>query len=86
MIQELVSRGEEILYVLTDRYRTKVEATGARYVPYPDIPDIHDVDRWSTSGNIPQNARRLVQLGENLLPFMFDLMEREKPDYLIMDF
>ena len=83
--RELVAQGEDIVYVLTENYRSRVEATGARFVPYPDIPILHQLNQLATAGNIPQNAHMLVKVGEQLLPFMFDLMEQEKPDYLIYD-
>ncbi len=85
LIRELVSRGEDIVYVLTENHRTIVEATGARFVPYPEIADLYRLNELASGGNIPNNAHTLVKIGEELLPFIFDLMDTEKPDYLIHD-
>jgi len=85
LVRELVARDEDIIYCLTENYRTTIEATGARFVPYPDIPDLLELHKLASSGNIPHTAHSLVKVGEQLLPFLFDLMETEKPDYLIYD-
>ena len=65
VIHELVARGEEIIYVLTENYRTQVEATGARFIAYPDIPNISRLNELASSGNIPQNANMLVSSPNN---------------------
>lgn len=85
LIRELVARGEDIVYVLTENYRATVEATGARFLPYPELADLHRLNELASGGNIPNNAHTLVKIGEQLLPFLFELMDTEKPDYLIHD-
>ena len=85
LISELVARGEDIVYVLPNNYREQVEQTGATFVPYPDIETLRTVNQLAQGGNIPHNAHTLVQIGEQLLPFMFKLIELEQPDYIIYD-
>lgn len=85
VISELVNCGEDIIYVLTDEYEAKVKQTGARFVPYPQITELIQINEIAASGNIPRNAHTLVQIGEQLLPFVIDLIDREQPDYLIYD-
>jgi len=82
---EIVARGEEITYVLTEDYRDTIEATGATFTPYPEVEQLRTISQLSQGGNIPQNAHTLVRIGEQLLPFMFDLIDREQPDYVIYD-
>ncbi len=85
LISELVNRGEDVVYVLTHDYRQQVEATRATFIPYPDIEELRHISQLSQGGNIPQNAHRLIRIGEQLLPFMFKLIELEQPDYVIYD-
>lgn len=85
LIKELVARGEDMVYVLTHEHRDYVEATGATFIPYPDIEDLRNINQLAQGGNIPYNAHTLIKIGEQLLPFMFKLIELEQPDYVIYD-
>jgi MGT family glycosyltransferase len=86
LVKELVQRGEEIVYVNTAEYRTKIEATGARFVEYPDMSKlIRLVHQDAGDGNIPRNMRDLVRVSSDIFPFVLSLIEREKPDFLIYD-
>lgn len=39
LAQELVKRGHHVYYINAEEYRSKIEATGARFVPYQNYPD-----------------------------------------------
>src|SRR5689334_23266903 len=84
LVKELVQRGEEIVYVNTEAYRAKIEATGARYVEYPDLSKIiRLIEQDAGDGNIPRNMRDLIRVSADIFPFVLDLIERENPDFLI---
>jgi MGT family glycosyltransferase len=86
LVKELVQRGEEIVYANTAEYRAKIEATGARFVEYPDMSKlIRLVHQDAGEGNIPRNMRDLVRVSSDIFPFVLILIEREKPDFLIYD-
>jgi MGT family glycosyltransferase len=86
LVKELVQRGEEIIYVNTEEYRAKIEATGARYIEYPDLSKlINLIQQDAGEGNIPRNMRDLVRVSADIFPFVLDLVEREKPDFLVYD-
>lgn len=38
VVQELVKRGQEVIYYLTDEFKELIEATGATFSAYPDVP------------------------------------------------
>ena len=38
MVAELVRRGDDIVYFETERYRGEIEALGASFRAYPDVP------------------------------------------------
>src|SRR5690349_14446278 len=79
LVKELVQRGEEIVYVNTAEYRAKIEATGARFVEYPDLTKmIRLMEQNAGDGNIPRNMRDLIRVGTDIFPFVLSLIEREK--------
>ena len=83
---ELVRRGEEVIYVNAEEERARVESTGARFVPYPDLSEMERLMKESTAdGNIPRNMRDLVHISNNLYPFALDVIQHEKPDYVMYD-
>lgn len=85
LLTELIRRGEQILYVNSGEFRAAVEATGARFVEYPSVDELKRLMETSSEGNLPRNALELVRIGEQLIPFVSQLIASEKPDYLIFD-
>lgn len=88
VVKELMQRGEQVLYVNTEDMRAQIESIGAAFIPYPDARVIGDIDGLmarASGGNIPQNALALHQIGAALLPFCLDLIDRERPDYVLVD-
>src|SRR3712207_4800410 len=79
---ELVRRGEDVIYYLTDEYRHSVEATGATYRAYDHYPSglLEDV-----GGNPFVLAERMVDACRAMLPGLLDVVRAEKPDYIMHD-
>ncbi|MEQ8672294.1 MAG: glycosyltransferase [Aggregatilineales bacterium] len=80
---ELVSRGEHILYFLTDGYRAKVESTGAEFRAYTSIGDEY-FDGLDGS-NPPNTAQRLAATSLEILPELVRIIHEEQPDYIVYD-
>ena len=85
LLTELVQRGEQIIYVNAEEFRAAAEATGARFAAYPTVDELKNLMETASAGNLANNALKLVQIGEQLLPFVQQLIDAEKPDYLIYD-
>jgi MGT family glycosyltransferase len=89
VISELVKRGEHVIYVNTEAVRQQAESSGATFVPYPDssgaVPQVEALMHQAGNSNLARNGLSLLEIGERLLPFVFDLLGRERPDYVIYD-
>src|SRR5688572_6331759 len=82
VIAELVRRGEQIVYVNSEEYRQAIEATGAHFHPYPDMREFEVLMANASQGDLARNALRLIQIGEKMMPWVVDLVEREQPQAL----
>jgi MGT family glycosyltransferase len=85
IVAELVRRGVDVVYVNSEEFRTKVEATGARFAPYPAVRDMDALIAMASGWNPAVNALALTKIGEILLPRVFEILEQEKPDVVIHD-
>lgn len=85
VVAELVRRGEQVICVNTAEFRQQIEATGAEFREYPDVSDLEPLMKEAGAGDIARNAVTLVQIGERLIPFTTDLIQREKPDCVMHD-
>lgn len=84
LIKQLVENGEEIIYVCTEEYRTKIEQTGAQLRTYtffkdPDLKPIEFKHPY-------QFAHRMVSsIIQRIIPEVLRVIENESYDYLIFD-
>lgn len=85
VVTELVERGETVIYVNTEETRAQIEPTGAIFRPYPHIPELTNLMAQAGKGSIPRNALMLTQIGQQLLPFVLEMLRAEQPDYVIFD-
>lgn len=85
LIAELVKRGEQITVYLTEGYRSRVEATGAAFVPYPNMTDNYFEQRGLDGSNPPHTARRLMELSIEMLDLYVEPLRAEGIDYVIYD-
>lgn len=84
LVQELVSRGEEVIYYLTDTFKQPVEATGATFRRYES--------RIDQINNAARNAGKPVglpmyMLDESLfvIPQLLEEIRAEQPDCIVYD-
>ncbi|MFN8371593.1 MAG: macrolide family glycosyltransferase [Anaerolineae bacterium] len=85
VVAELVKRGEEVLCVNTEAYRAVHERLGARFHAYQEMPELEALMLPTQNANLQDNALALVRIAEYLLPPLLELVERERPDYIIHD-
>ncbi len=91
VVQELVRRGQEVSYYLTEEFRPVVEATGAVFQPYEskmkDIPAI--ASSRVNMANRPNGGVGPAFLFEDVQyvpPQVRDRLRAEQPDAIIYDF
>jgi UDP:flavonoid glycosyltransferase YjiC (YdhE family) len=83
VVEELVRRGEAIVFYATGRSRTRVERTGARFEPYERGHDDFSPD--PPADGLLSDMPRLLALSETLLPRLLEDVAAEQPDYLLVD-
>lgn len=85
VVTALIARGEEIVYVNNAEFREAVTETGARFIPYPSGDSLKHLIANASGGHLAQNALALFQIGEHLIDFVQQVIDDERPDYLIYD-
>ena len=85
VIGEMVRRGEQVVCINLEGTRAAYEATGAQFIPYPHLAQMDTMMDQASGGNLTDNALALIKLAELIMPWVLDLLEREKPDYVIFD-
>jgi MGT family glycosyltransferase len=89
LVQELVRRGETVIYYGIEEYRKKIEAAGAHCRTYESLSptvrfDFGSDDRSSPS--LPKIARVMIEFCERSLPFLLEASREDAPDYILHDF
>lgn len=79
--QELVARGCEVIYYLTDTFKHKVEATGA---VFRHISVSTENDKYLTPTGGP-NPLYFIEESNRILPQILDDARAERPDCIIYD-
>jgi MGT family glycosyltransferase len=81
IVNELVKRGETIIYYSTEEFREKIEKTGAKYKPYsfslPQGP--------TSGGNFVKLAGMLLKATEEVMSEEMGYIKKLQPDYIIHD-
>jgi len=87
IVRELVQRGHEVTYYLTEGYRAPVEAAGARFVAYPAVLVPDDFfDAHGVNGSNPlKTAALLIRTSRVLLPQVLANLRAEPPDLIVFD-
>ena len=89
LVQELVHRGERIIYYTGEEFREKVEAAGAEFRTYESLGEgvqfQFEGDNVQ-SPNMVGLARIMIQFTEKVLPPLLDVLRQERPDYILHDF
>lgn len=83
VVAELVARGERVVYLATEPWRGRVEAAGAAFAAYE--ADAALFDPPAHRGGLYSVMAYLIGVAEQVLPDVLRHIEREKPDYLLID-
>lgn len=84
LVEELIARGEEVIYYLTEPYRQAVEATRATFRSYES--QIEHINSNSRNGSKPVGLP-MYMLDESLfvLPQILESIRAEQPDCIVYD-
>ena len=84
IVQELVARGEEVIYYLTDAFKDVVEATGATFRCYESKLD--EINKVAASSGKPVGLP-MYMLDESLfvIPQILENIRAEQPDCIIYE-
>jgi MGT family glycosyltransferase len=86
LVQELVQRGEQVLYYNQETFREQIERTGATMCPYPATGATSErIAELLQHGNLANTSTLILEGTEKLLPFILRELEREQPDVVIFD-
>lgn len=85
VVKELVRRGNEVVYVLTEAYRKPIEATGATFKPYAQIRDDYFESHGLDGSNPVRTSAVLIETCRQILPELLDMTRAEAPDLIIHD-
>ena len=84
--QELVQRGQQVVYYNTEEFRPAIERTGALFRSYPtELLSSEQIRQALQGGNMINIPVLLLRATEKLLPFLLPALERELPDLLFFD-
>ncbi|GCE14680.1 macrolide family glycosyltransferase [Tengunoibacter tsumagoiensis] len=87
--QELVNRGQEVSYYLTEDFRAPIEATGAVFQPYTSsMPAMRPPTNWNLNDPaVMQNMMplRMIEESKVMIPQLLDRIRAEQPDYILYD-
>ena len=84
VVQELVARGEEVIYYLTEPFKQAVEATGATFRRYES--KIEQINQAARNAGKPVGLP-VYMLDESLfvIPQILDSIQAEQPDCIVYD-
>lgn len=80
VVQELIARGEEVIYYSSDTFKGRLEHIGALYRPYDSLFK-DEVVRTSAAGF----ASFLIEEALHVVPQVLDEVRALEPDYIIYD-
>jgi len=80
VVRELVDRGEDITYYLTDAFRPQIERVGARFHRYEST-----LEADLKSGNVGFLPVRMLAESRAVLPQLLEAVRAQRPDYVVYD-
>lgn len=85
LVAELVRRGHDITYFVSEGFRAQIEATGATWQPYTSVRDDYFAGP-GLDGSRPQKAAlRLITTAGEILPELLQIAADAQPDYILYD-
>ncbi|MDZ5610679.1 macrolide family glycosyltransferase, partial [Bacillus pseudomycoides] len=86
LVEELIKRGEEVIYYCVEEYRSKIENTGALFRPYENfISQIDMVKRMNGQINPHELLLHIVKSMDKIIDIILEEVKEEGYDYVIYD-
>jgi MGT family glycosyltransferase len=86
VVRELVRRGEQVDYYVTEEFRAEVEHTGATFHGYPaGVLSEAEIARATQSGDLTRVPSVVLRATDSLLPFLLEVLPRQRPDAVVLD-
>ncbi|PWE75313.1 glycosyl transferase [Bacillus cereus] len=86
LVEELIKRGEEVIYYCVEKYRSKIENTGALFRPYENfISQIDMVKRMSRQMDSQKLLLHMVKSMDKIIEVILEEVKEEEYDYVIYD-
>jgi len=91
--QELVRRGEQVVYYLTEDFQTTIEATGATFQPYQSMMNQLTMGNRLLTSSLPRNPTfilgalllTIVKESRHVLPQVLEGIRAEQADVILYD-
>ncbi len=81
IVNELVDKGNRVIFYSIDEFKSKIEATGAIYKGYPPALDIDP----RISKNAALAAKFAIDATESIIPTLIDELKKDRPDFIMYD-
>ncbi|MBO1583315.1 macrolide family glycosyltransferase [Bacillus sp. XF8] len=86
LVEELIRRGEDVIYYCTEEYRRKIEKTGASFRPYENfLVQIDMIERMNGKTNPHELLLHMVKSMDNIIKIILEEIKEEEYDYVIYD-
>ncbi|MFB4338561.1 macrolide family glycosyltransferase [Bacillus sp. BR_16] len=86
LVEELIKRGEEVIYYCVEKYRSKIDNTGALFRPYENfISQIDMVKRMSRQMDSQELLLHMVKSMDKIIEVILEEVKEEEYDYVIYD-
>jgi MGT family glycosyltransferase len=86
VVQELIRRGEQVIYYNTEEFRPQIERAGAQFRAYPaSALTPTTIAAALADGNIANVSILLLKVTGQLVPFTLEELRRESPDLVVFD-
>jgi MGT family glycosyltransferase len=90
VVRELVKRGAEVVYYLTEAFRMDVEAAGAVLRPYDALPDNPAPSKTGSGGpgndfHFGTGPLIMARECQHIIPQVLERIRAERADYLVYD-
>jgi len=83
VVQELIRRGEEVVYFIAEQYRERVEPTGAKVITFDSSKFI---EAFLAGGRSPwARVAGLLRTADIIIPTLLEQIKGERFDYIIHD-
>jgi MGT family glycosyltransferase len=85
IVRELVRRGHEVTVFDEPPFAPVIEATGAKFVPYPPVMSMEDMAAVLMSGDLMATFELFLRSTPALHEFCYRTLKRNKPDIIVAD-